>query len=167
MKEYTQALPGSDPEDRARRNNHTMGDLLRISRCSATYRARTLQTEDLPPGRHYYINYICRHPGSTQEQIARAVCHDKTTVTRLLGKLEKDGYITREVSPKDARCRLVYPTQKAEQLQPRIHQALHEFMEYTMQGMTPEEQDILSRLLSGMSERARQLLEETERREES
>lgn len=85
---------------------------------------------------------------------------DKTTAAHILRHLEEKGYIERRVSPKDARCRCIYPTQKALDIYPAIHAAFDDFTDRVMDGLTEEEQQELTRLTGLVDRNARRLLEE-------
>ena len=65
-----------------------------ISRCEAIYRGQQLPGE-LPGIYHSYILTISRSPGMTQDWLARYLCVNKSSVTRHLSHLEKEGYIER------------------------------------------------------------------------
>ena len=106
-----------------RMQTRILGNLLRISRCFDTYRRQNLKEIDLYPALHTVVSFVCRNPGCIQEDLVRRLCLDKTTVAHHLLKLEEKGFIERRVSEEDARCRLVYPTEKAMQVFPQMHLA--------------------------------------------
>jgi DNA-binding MarR family transcriptional regulator len=61
-----------------------------------------------------------RHPtldGMRPSELAEALMISKQSVNDLLGDLERQGYITREVDPSDRRGRLVRLTAKGAQLE--------------------------------------------------
>lgn len=82
-----------------------------ISRCSAIYREK-VSSENLPGIYHSYIFAICNNPGFSQDKLAKHLCVNKSSVTRHLAFLEKNGYIKREPCQKDKRELLVFPTEK-------------------------------------------------------
>ena len=83
-----------------------------ISRSQAIYRQSRVFDADLQTGHYAFCLEICRAPGRSQEELARELCLNKSTVTRNLGYLEERGYIRRELPANDRRRLFVYPTEK-------------------------------------------------------
>lgn len=133
-------------------------NILRISRCSASFRRKRITAEDIAPSQHLYISYACRHPGYSQEQFSRHFCIDKSTVARQLQALERDGYIERRPSEEDGRMRLIYPTQKAEMIYPEIHKAFDEFTEALIQNLSEKDIEDLIRLTGILVENASEVV---------
>ena len=94
---------------------------------------------DIYPALQLFVSYICRHPGCIQENLVEELCIDKTTVTHHLMRLEEKGYIIRKVSEEDARCRLVYPTEKATAIMPQLHDTYVTFYDTLLKGLSEEE----------------------------
>ena len=110
-----------------------------LSRCHAMYRADRLRDEELNSGHYNYVLGIHFNPGISQEQLARHVCLDKCNVTRHLAKLEESGYVERRASETDKRVTLVYPTEKLEQMVPKVREINREWTEYLLEGLSEEE----------------------------
>ena len=125
-----------------------------ISRCATMYRDRALSDTGLAGCHTPYILALYRIPGCTQEELARDLNVNKSSVARQLAVLEERGFILREPSPGDRRSQLVYPTQWALDLQPRILQVLYEWNAYLTGELTPEEQEVLSGLICRVADRA-------------
>ena len=125
-----------------------------ISRCATMYRDRALSDTGLAGCHTPYILALYRIPGCTQEELARDLNVNTSSVARQLAVLEERGFIRREPSPGDRRSQLVYPTQRALDLQPRILQVLYEWNAYLTGELTPEEQEVLSGLICRVADRA-------------
>lgn len=125
-----------------------------ISRCATMYRDRALSDTGLAGCHTPYIMALYRIPGCTQEELARDLNVNKSSVARQLAVLEERGFIRREPSPEDRRSLLVFPTDKALALRPRIHQVLHEWNAYLTQELTAQEQEILPGLICRVADRA-------------
>ncbi len=129
--------------------------ILKIARISNTFRKEQINDPELHPALHLYINYLYRHQdGVKQEEFVDRLLLDKTTVTRQLNKLERNGYIYREVSKEDGRCRLIYPTQKALDVYPEIQKLTESFEHQLFEGLTGEEIDELTRLMTKVEQNA-------------
>ena len=132
-----------------------MKHLLITHRCTMRYRERELADTGLNACHPPYLLALYREPGIAQDELARRMEINRSTAARQLASLESLGYIRREPAAEDRRSLLVYPTQKALDLQPRLMQTLRAWREYLTADFTPQEQELLSQLLARMAERAR------------
>lgn len=126
----------------------------RITRLAYLYREDYLRAYDLSGIHHTYINCICRNPGLTQEELAQQIYVNKSTVARQVACLEKKGYLTRVESAADKRKLLLYPTQKALDVQPVIRKMLVEWNEKLLEQFAPEERVFLSTALAQVMDKA-------------
>lgn len=92
----------------------------------------------------------------TQDWLARYLCVNKSSVTRHLAHLEKNGYIERQVCRADKRELLVYPTRKMLDIHPEVVRITKQWNALVSAGITEEEMelfhDILQRLLDKSQE---------------
>ena len=136
--------------------------LNNISRSQAIYRNSRIQAEDLQTGHYAFVLAICREPGRSQEELARELCINKSTVARNLNCLEENGYISRIPLPNDKRQFSVYPTQKMTDVLPQITQASREWIELLSEGISSEELRIFDSVLERMQARAGEIIEKQE-----
>lgn len=127
-----------------------------LSRCHAAYRAERLREEELNSGHYNYVLGIHFNPGISQEQLARHVCLDKCSVTRHLAKLEEGGYVERRASETDKRVMLVYPTDKLEELVPKIREINSQWTDYLLEGLSQEEVEQFEATLLKIARRAKE-----------
>lgn len=123
-------------------------------RCAMRYRERELSDTGLAGCQIPYLTALFRHEGLTQEELARELNVNKSSVTRQLGSLEEKGYIRREADPEDRRSMLVYPTEKALALRERLRRVLRGWSDYLTADLTDEERETLSRLMGRVAGRA-------------
>ena len=123
-------------------------------RCAMRYRERELADTGLAGCQTPYLMALYRHEGLTQEELARELNVNKSSVTRQLAALEEKGYIRREADPADRRSLLVYPTDKANGLRERMRRVLRDWSDYLTADFTEEERETLSRLMGRVAERA-------------
>ena len=138
----------------------TMKTLNNISRCQAMYRKKTIAAEDLCPNHYAFVLNICHEPGRSQDELARALCLDKSTVARTLAHLEKYGYIIRIPNEKDKRQYLVHPTEKMLDVYPRVRLANREWNARLTENVMPEEMEIFHKVLLQMEQNAKRITEE-------
>lgn len=132
--------------------------LNNISRSQAIYRHNKVSANDLQGGHYAFVLAICRRPGRSQEELARELCLNKSTVARNLNCLEEKGYILRTPLPNDKRQLSVYPTEKMLAVLPEIKSASEEWMSLLSEGIQEEELMIFNSVLERMQSRAREII---------
>lgn len=135
----------------------------RTSRLAEMYRNEKMKKFGLGGMHHTYILNICKYPGVTQEQLAEIIFVNKSNVARQLAMLEKQEYIRREPDPKDGRKLLVYPTEKAHNVYPKVVEILREWNEIILEGFSTEEKEVLEKELSEMMKKAKVVVDTLEK----
>lgn len=136
--------------------------LNNISRSQAIYRHGKVSADDLQAGHYAFVLAICREPGRSQEELARELCLNKSTVARNLTYLEEQGYLSRSPLPHDKRQFSVHPTEKMLAVLPEIKAASLEWMNLLSEGIPEEELRIFDSVLARMETRAREIMEKQE-----
>ncbi len=136
--------------------------LNNISRSQAIYRHSRISAEDLQSGHYAFVLAICREPGRSQEELARELCINKSTVARNINYLEEKGYVLRTPIPNDKRQFAVDPTEKMLEVLPEIKKASNEWMTLLSEGIAQEELDVFNSVLDRMQERARKIISKQE-----
>lgn len=137
-----------------------MKSLNNISRCQSLYRTEKLQAEGICACHHAFILCISRNPGRSQEELARELCLNKSTVARALIHLEKYGYITRNENPCDKRQFLVFPTEKLEKILPDVRRTAKEWNESIVAGIDEKELEIFHSVLDRIEKTAKAKISE-------
>lgn len=130
-----------------------------IARCTQMQRGQQLKALGVCGGQVPYLLRLCRCPGLSQEEIARALYVNKSTAARQITSLEKAGFVERRTSEQDRRCLLVYPTQQALDILPQIRQTVEGWNDYLLDGLSEEEREQLLSMLTRVSDRARAYIE--------
>lgn len=125
-----------------------------VSRCAAIWRADNLEGTELGDQHYSYILTVCRRPGISQDGIARRLFLNKSNVTRSLSYLEAHGFVTREHSPEDRRITLVYPTDKAYEILPKVREIIKGWNSYITEGFTEEEMEMYMAMTERLAARA-------------
>ena len=84
----------------------------------------------------------------TMAEIASVIRKDKSTVTSLVDKLVKLGYVSKERDTEDTRVIYVTLTREGQELMPIFHQISRELLEAFYVGITEEEKELLFSLLN-------------------
>lgn len=135
-----------------------MKTLNDISRCQALFRNESAakgSAYGLTPCQHTFVLAICRAPGRTQDELARDICLNKSTVARTLAELERGGFVRREVGKADKRCLLVYPTEKMLEAHREVTSVAVEWNEKILDGISESEIEIFNSVLLRMNKNAR------------
>ena len=129
-------------------------DITEITRCGTQYRTEALSPMDLKACHASYLSEICADPGISQDKLAQRICINKSNVARQVAILEEGGFITRVPSAEDKRIMRLYPTEKTLALLPQILSILDTWEKCLTAGLSEEEMDILTELLSRMKAKA-------------
>ena len=129
-----------------------------ISRCQSLYRSAQMEGE-LCGTQHAFVLAICHAPGRAQEELARTLCLNKSTVARTLTQLDESGYVLRQPNPEDKRQLLVYPTDKMKVALTRVREISEEWNRQICQGIDAEDLAVFESVLCRMEEGARALVE--------
>ena len=70
-----------------------------------------LQQVDLLPGQPKILEFLLENEGCTQRTISEGCFLDKSTITTVLKRMEKDKLIYKEAHPTDQRSSLIYLTE--------------------------------------------------------
>ena len=128
-----------------------------ISRCGAIYREK-VSSENLPGIYHSYIFAICNNPGFSQDKLAKHLCINKSSVTRHLAFLEKNGYIKREPCQKDKRELLVFPTEKMLTMKTEASNISKTWNKLVTEGISDAELELFQRVMEKMYDNSIKLI---------
>ena len=81
------------------------------------------------------------------KDIAQKIHRTKPTVTVLVDKLEKSGFVKREISEDDSRCTNIVLTKKGEDFKPVFEKISKGLDEMLCKNLTIEEIEMLDKLL--------------------
>ena len=136
-----------------------MKSIGRTSRCAILYRGEMLRAFGLSGTQHLYILNVCRNPGVTQDELVHRNYVNKSNVARQLAQLEENGFVLRRPGENDRRQMLVFPTQKAREVYPRVCEVLQEWNAQLLQDFSPEEQELLVSMMEKVMNKAVRLAE--------
>lgn len=132
-----------------------------ISRCQAIYRVKRLDS-DLCACHHSLVLAICRAPGRSQDELAKDICLNKSTVTRALSQLEEKGYVTRKPDAADKRRTLVEPTQKMLDILPKVRLITSDWNRALAENIPEDELAVFMKVLEKMEQNARNIIHRTD-----
>ncbi|EGT2081721.1 MarR family transcriptional regulator, partial [Listeria monocytogenes] len=75
---------------------------------------------NLAKGQFIYLVRICENQGIIQEKLVDILKIDRTTASRAIKNLEKNGLIIKKQNKNNKKNKLLFPTEKGQQLYPLI-----------------------------------------------
>ncbi len=103
--------------------------------------------EGLAPSHGDILVCLYKNGKMTMKDIANCIHRTKPTVTVLVDKLEKLGYLKREASVEDSRSTNIVLTQKGEDFKVIFEKISKELNKMLYKNLSPEESELLEKLL--------------------
>ena len=91
-------------------------NLVRVANHFKREHGRALREYKLTPEQWQALATLWGHGALKQAEIARVTMQDAPTVSRMLARMERDGWLRRQSDPEDARSSIVQLTDKGQQL---------------------------------------------------
>jgi len=122
--------------------------------CSLTYRAFATALESRLHGSGVsqaqflaLVHLVALGP-LAQVEIAERLSIAPATVARLVDRMERDGWVTRESDPEDGRRNQVVPTERAAQAWEELSQVGRDILGVAYRGVHPAEIETVKRILA-------------------
>lgn len=90
--------------------------IAKIAREVSKFTLQTMKEDGIGTAEFDFIHLVRHQPGITQAEIREQLKIDKGAAARRAASLESKGYLYRKPNPDDGRSKLLYATEKAEQL---------------------------------------------------
>jgi MarR family transcriptional regulator for hemolysin len=104
-------------EDLSRNFGYLVNDVARLMRTEYDRRVRSL---GLTRSQWWVLNYLFRHPGVTQSELAAILEVERATLGRLLDRLQAKGWVRREDDARDRRAWRVHLTAAADPMMRKL-----------------------------------------------
>lgn len=127
--------------------DETKRRITKIAREVSRFTVRTMRAEGVGSGEIDVIHAIRKNPGITQARVCEITGLDKGAVARQTANLEAKGYLLRRENPADGRSRLLFATEKAEQLKSSKAHIEARFYEWLLEPLSAGEREEFVRLL--------------------
>ncbi|WP_175794389.1 bifunctional helix-turn-helix transcriptional regulator/GNAT family N-acetyltransferase [Burkholderia ambifaria] len=108
----------------------------------------TLADSDLAPSAVHAVLEIGMAPGISAKDLGSILRLDKSNTSRQLSRLETAGFVTRRISPDDARATELYLTADGQKLRKKIDQFATRQVSNALRRMVPADQQTLVRALA-------------------
>ena len=128
-----------------------MGRVMR--RMQAYYQAR-LSPLGLTPTQSYVLSMLHLNDGMTLGDLGERVALDPSTLTGVIDRMERDGFVRRQHDTEDRRAIRVHLTEKAKEVEPQVRVLSKEFDALLRASFKPEEMATFERVLVSLAELA-------------
>ena len=131
---------------------HICFNLGRVMRRVYDYYEQRLSPFGLTPPQYFVFNALWMGDGISVGELGERVSLDSSTLTGIIDRMERSGYVERRPNPDDRRSVLVFLTTKARELGPRILDFAGELDTTLRQPFSQEEMDTFERVLRALAE---------------
>ncbi|HEY0963920.1 MAG TPA: MarR family transcriptional regulator [Pseudomonadales bacterium] len=119
-------------------------DVARMMRWEFDRRASDLK---LTRSQWSVLAHLLRSDGIQQKDLAEQMDITAITLTGLLDRMERDGWVERRADPVDRRAKRVYLTEKVAPVTKELRALAREVRKTALQGLSDSEQQVLMNLL--------------------
>lgn len=111
---------------------------------------RVLSEEGAHPGQLFCLRVLAAHDGLSQSDLAETLLLSRPTVTAMLQRMERDGFVARRPDPGDQRVTRVYLTPGGRRQERHLRAVLAGYMSRILGEMPEDDRRELDRLLGAM-----------------
>ncbi|MBF0552082.1 MAG: MarR family transcriptional regulator [Deltaproteobacteria bacterium] len=112
---------------------------------------KQLQPYGLTNIQHLVLEGLWYAPGQTAAELGEFLILDKATLSGVLDRMDKAGWIRKEADPEDGRIFKLYPSERANALKEELIALRQRTNEEILSPFSLEEQVLLKRLLKDLS----------------
>ncbi|MBA3581378.1 MAG: MarR family transcriptional regulator [Gammaproteobacteria bacterium] len=111
-----------------------------------------IEMTDITPSQTGVLVLVGENPGISQVALAKAIGIERASLGEVIGRFEKQGWITRKEAPWDKRSLAVYLTEAGEKLVKELLPAIQAHEELLSNNFTTEERETLIHLLRRLAD---------------
>lgn len=123
-----------------------------VSRRLHEYYEQRLSPFGLTPSQYFVFNALWMADGITVSELGERVFLDSSTLTGVIDRMERNGYVERRPNPDDRRSVLVFLTAKAREVGARIPKLADELDANLRRLFSQEEMETFERVLRSLAE---------------
>lgn len=123
---------------------HEKGDKFIVEQLNAN------GIKELVPSHGDILAVLYQHKKLTMKEITQKINRTKPTVTVLVNKLEKLGFVKREKSSEDSRLTYILTTQKGDEFKPVFEKISEDLNKMLYKNLSEQEANLLDSLLKKM-----------------
>ena len=101
------------------------------------------------------LAHLWNQKSVTQEELVQMACVDKSTMSRALSRMERNGLIVRRLDPADALRKILCPTQKADVLRDRSVAVTRGVLALALENVDPQDHAVCLKVLAVVKDNLR------------
>lgn len=136
--------------------NYLSLDSSILYRCNQKYFDKLLAEYELGYTHMLLLTEIYEEEGISMNELAVRGVFDKGTITKSIQRLEQLGYVAIKNSESDKRSKLLYTSEKAQDIMPKLYQLRSEWNSYLSTNLTSEELEAYTKAQVKLIEKARE-----------
>ena len=136
--------------------NYLSFDSSILYRCNQKYFDKLLSDYELGYTQMLLLTEIYENEGVSMNELATRGVFDKGTITKSIQKLEQSGYVVIQNSEQDKRSKLLYTSEKAQEIMPKLYQLRSEWNSYLSTNLTSDELDAYTIAQAKLIDKARE-----------
>lgn len=120
------------------------GHLIRRMHQRSTYlfqRMAQAEGQDITQVQYAALEAVLAHPGVDQAQVAQLIAYDRATIGGVIDRLERKGFLRREINPRDRRARILHLTPEGQQVIEALRPAVALVQGDILDGLSEAERD--------------------------
>ncbi|SNZ01163.1 MarR family winged helix-turn-helix transcriptional regulator [Flagellimonas pacifica] len=99
---------------------------------------------NVTPEQWAILNRLSETSGLSQKEVARRTFKDNANITRILDKLEKKGYVKRQMDAKDRRVWKIYITKEGKYVRNQIEPLAKEILKKATKGIDTKDVEVFN-----------------------
>ena len=131
---------------------HICFNLGRVMRRVYNFYDSRLSAFNLTGPQYFVFNALWMGDGITISELAERVSLESSTLTGIIDRMEKSGYVERVMNPDDRRSVLVFLTEMAQEVGPQLLEFADELDVTLRQPIPSEDMDTFEQVLRSLSE---------------
>lgn len=124
--------------------------LAQVCRHHYSWLHALLEEIGLYRGQPQVLNLLWEEEGRTHSELAENLHVQPATISRMIQRMERAGFVERRPDEKDERVSRVYLTKAGREVRQDVQRILKETEEQTLAGLDADERSLLRRFLSQM-----------------
>lgn len=136
--------------------NYLSLDSSILYRCNQKHYDKLLSKYEIGYTQLILLTQIYENEGVSMNELASRGVYDKGTITKSIQRLEQLSYVRIENSEVDKRSKLLYTTEKTQDIMPKLYQMRSEWSSHLSGDINSEELDIYNKVQAKLIEKARE-----------
>jgi len=144
------------------KNDDTLGFLVHdVARMLRTLIDQRVEKYNITRAKWQALGVLDVNEGITQTELAQALELERSTIGRLVDRLEERGFVTRQPDPKDRRVFRIYISDTARPLLEELEDVAEEVRSIALTGLTDTQANELKRMLTTVKKNLQDKAEDT------